>query len=124
MGREEEVVAAARERGQALGRGDEQALRALLHPQFVWTSHTGEVFSRDSYIRSNIGGRNTWFGQQLLDAVAVVDGDVAVLRCVVADDVDTGAGRRIFRMPMTQTWVRGSAGWVCIAGHAGPREKN
>lgn len=122
MGPEEEVLAAARDRGQALGRGDEQALRALLHPQFLWTSHRGETFSRESYLRSNVGGRNTWFGQELVDTVVVVEGDLAVLRCVVVDDVDIGAGRQLFRMPVTQTWVRGSAGWVCLAGHAGPRE--
>ena len=118
----DEVLAAARARGSALGRGDEHALRSLLHEGFVWTSHKGEVFSRETYLQSNIGGANTWYGQQFEQAAVVVAGDdVAVLRCVVADDVDTGTGRHLARMPMTQTWVRGPAGWVCLAGHAGPR---
>lgn len=120
-GAEDEVLAAARARGRALGSGDEPALRALLHPGFVWTSHRGDVFDREGYLRSNTGSTNTWYGQHLEEPVVVVDGDVAVLRCVVADDVDTGTGRHTARMLMTQTWVRHDSGWVCIAGHAGPR---
>ncbi|WP_157676898.1 nuclear transport factor 2 family protein [Auraticoccus monumenti] len=118
---EAEVLAAAEARGRALGDGDELGLRALLHPAFVWTSHRGDVFDRDGYLRSNARGRNRWYGQRLEDPVVVVDGDVAVLRCVVADDVDTGAGRHTARMLITQTWVRRDGRWVCLAGHAGPR---
>ncbi len=50
-----------------------------------------------------------------------VVGDVVVLRCTVADFVDTGRGSEVLRMPMTQVWIRADAQWVCLAGHAGPR---
>lgn len=116
-----EVLAAARRRADALGRGDRDALEALLHPQFVWTSHKGTTFDRSTYLDANAGGPTRWHGQRLEDVdIRVVD-DVAVLRCVVTDDVTTADGRETFRMPMTQTWIRGERGWQCLAGHAGPR---
>jgi len=118
---EAEVLAAARSRADALGRGDRAALEALLHPQFVWTSHRGETFDRTAYLDANTTGRTTWHSQQLNGVdVRVVDA-VAVLRCTVTDEVTTAAGRGTFRMPMTQTWVRNRSGWRCLAGHAGPR---
>lgn len=118
---EEEVLAAARARAEALGRRDEVALRRLLHPRFVWTSHRGEVLDREDYLRSNTRGANRWYAQLVEDPRAVVVNDTAVLRCTVIDDVDTGQGRQRYRMPVTQTWVRLAGHWTCLAGHAGPR---
>lgn len=118
---ERDVRAAAERRASALAAGDEGALRALLHPDFGWTSHTGEQFDRESYLASNIGGRNVWHAQALEGVSVTVAGDTAVLRCTVTDDVTTADGRDRFRMPMTQTWVRSTDGWRCLAGHAGPR---
>jgi hypothetical protein len=120
MNDEEEVLAAATARAEALGRGDATALRDLLHPRFAWTSHKGETFDRESYLQANTAGPNRWHGQRLEQPRTVVVGDVAVLRCTVADEVDSGAGRRTYRMPMTQTWLRVDRRWQCLAGHAGP----
>ncbi|MDY0908515.1 nuclear transport factor 2 family protein [Microbacterium sp. CFBP9034] len=118
---QDEVLAAAERRAVALAAGDERALRTLLHPDFGWTSHTGETFDRDSYVAANLSGPTRWHSQVLTDPRIVVVGDTAVLRCAVTDDVTTSAGRESFRMPMTQTWVRSGGGWQCLAGHAGPR---
>jgi hypothetical protein len=115
------VLLAATARADALAAGDADRLRQLLHPEFIWTSHRGERFNRDDYVHSNIGGRNRWSGQTLQDPAVTVVGDVAVLRCTVVDTVDTGSGSEVFRMPMTQVWIRADAQWVCLAGHAGPR---
>ncbi|MEV1172078.1 nuclear transport factor 2 family protein [Nonomuraea sp. NPDC049784] len=124
MNAEQEVIEAAFERAHALAAGDPDRLRRLLHPDFRWTSHLGEQFDRDDYVLSNTAGAITWKKQSLTDAEVVVVGQVAVLRCVVADDVVTGEGDRLtFRMPMTQTWVKEEGRWLCLAGHAGPRLK-
>jgi hypothetical protein len=48
----------------------------------------------------------------------MVDGDAAVLVGVVVDEVERDGERAVFRLRLTQTWVRGEAGWVCLAGHA------
>ena len=121
MTAEADVLRAATERADALGRGDRRRLEALLHPRFVWTSHTGQMFDRTTYLDANTGGRTAWHGQQLHDVDVRVIDDVAVLRCTVSDDVTTAAGRDTFTMPMTTTWVRDQRGWRCLAGHAGPR---
>jgi ketosteroid isomerase-like protein len=119
--RVEDVLAAAERRAVALGAGDAETLRRLLHPDMVWTSHTGEVFDRDDYLRSNVEAPTRWRGQRLRDPQVVLVGDIAVLYCLVEDSLETGAGIRRFEMPMTQTWVHGDeAGWRLLAGHAGP----
>ncbi len=120
MNEEQEVLAAAERRAVALAAGDSDALRALLHPDFGWTSHTGQHFDRDGYIDANVGGPTRWHAQRLTDVVLSVVGGTAVLRCVVDDEVTFADDRRTLRMPVTQTWVRTSAGWRCLAGHAGP----
>ncbi len=120
MSDEDDVLAAAERRALALAAGDAVSLRELLHPDFVWTSHTGRVFDRDDYIGANVDGPTRWHAQRLTDVVIRVVGDTAVLRCVVDDEVTVAAGRTIFRMPVTQTWVRTVLGWRCLAGHAGP----
>lgn len=117
---EQEVVAAATERAVALASGDAVALAELLHPRFSWTSHRGEAFDRSAYLDNNTGGRTVWDRQELGDPEVVVVGDVAVLRAVVTDVVAGDAGSEMFRMPVTQVWVRGVEGWQCLAGHAGP----
>ena len=116
-----EVLAAAEERARALAGDDEDALRRLLHPEFSWTSHTGERFDRESYLRANRGGGTVWHGQSLRDPAVVVAGSAAVLTCVVVDEVDKGDGVRTYPMPMTQTWVDVGGRWLLLAGHAGPR---
>ncbi|GAA3221348.1 nuclear transport factor 2 family protein [Nonomuraea helvata] len=118
MNTEHEVIEAALERADALAAGDPDRLRRLLHPAFHWTSHLGEQFDRDDYVRANTAGTITWKKQSLTDPeVAVVGQQVAVLRCMVADDVVTGEGGcSTFRMPMTQTWVKEEGRWLCLAG--------
>lgn len=121
MNADAEVLLAATMRADALGRGDRNRLEALLHPEFVWTSHTGETFDRTRYLDANTGGGTVWHGQQLEEVEIRVINEVAVLRCTATDDVTTATGRGSFTMPMTTTWIRDQHGWRCLAGHAGPR---
>jgi hypothetical protein len=115
----QEVLEAARHRAAALTTGDAQELRALLHPQFRWFSHTGERFDRESFVSSNTDGTTKWDRQELSEVEVVTHERTAVLHCEVLDRVDTGSGPEELRMPMTQVWVRYDDRWVCLAGHAG-----
>jgi len=117
----QQVLEAARSRAEALVGGDPDRLTAFLHESFRWTSHTGEEFDLESYVRSNAGGRTVWRRQRMVDPEVTVVDDVAVLRCTVVDEVETTGGPETFRMPMTQVWVRYDAQWQLLAGHAGPR---
>ena len=117
-----DVIRAAQARAGALARGDATGLTTLLHPDFRWTTHTGQVFDRSEYVRRNTGGVTLWRSQALVDPHVVVVGDTAVLHAEVVDEVSGAGGEpEVFRMPMTQVWVREGVGWVCLAGHAGPR---
>ena len=115
------VEAAALARADALASRDGEALRAVLHPRFVWTSHRGETFDLERYVDANTGAGSRWVAQALHDVRVIVVGATAVLVCLVVDDVESGDGPEVFRMPMTQTWVREGDRWLCLAGHAGPR---
>ena len=99
---------------------DAHRLGLLLHPDFRWTSHTGERFDRAGYLASNTGGRTVWRAQDLGAPDVTVVGSTAVLHTVVSDSVERDTGTQVFRMPMTQIWVRVDGGWQCLAGHAGP----
>jgi len=111
------VLRAAEQRAQALAAGDATTLRALLHPEFGWTSHTGQRFDREAYVRRNAGGAVRWHRQELSQVSIRLAGSTAVLWADVTDVVDTGT----FHMPMTPVWVRTEIGWQLLTGHAGPR---
>jgi ketosteroid isomerase-like protein len=122
MGAEQEVLDAARARASALAEGDAERLGELLHADFRWTSHRGEVFDRAEYVRRNTAGHTVWRSQTLSAAEVVVVGQTAVLYAEVVDVVLSGDGEaETFRMPMTQVWVRSDHAWTCLGGHAGPR---
>lgn len=114
------MLAAARSRAHALASGDADRLRSLLHPDFVWTAHTGNTFDRSAYVARNTDGTTRWRSQDLGRTEVTVDGGTAILRTVATDVVDGDDGPATFRMPMTQVWTRTSSGWRCLAGHAGP----
>ena len=122
MDRRDEVIRAAEARASALVRADAAALTHLLHEEFRWTSHTGQVSDRATYVRRNTGGEVRWLSQQLAEVRVTVVGDTAVLLAEVVDVVRRRGGEEeTFRMPVTQTWVHEEGAWRCVAGHAGPR---
>ncbi len=122
MNAEQQVVAAAEDRASALAAGDALRLARLLHEGFRWTSHTGETYSRSEYVRRNTKGSKVWRSQRLSGVEVVVVGDTAVLHAEVTDEVlGEDDECEVFRMPMTQVWVRQGDVWRCLAGHAGPR---
>ena len=116
------VVRAALARAAALADGDGARLTALLHEHFRWTTHVGETYTREEYVRRNTDGHTVWHSQTMRDVDVVVVGDTAVLRAEVVDVVLSEEGRPVtFRMPMTQVWTREGDAWSCLGGHAGPR---
>lgn len=117
---DQQVLAAARLRAQALVDGDSNRLTQLMHPDLRWTTFRGELLDRDTYVRGNTDGSLRWIAQTLEDPDVVAVGDTAVLVAVVTDTVERDGAARTFRLRLTQTWVRAADGWQCLAGHAGP----
>jgi ketosteroid isomerase-like protein len=115
------VLAAAQARAHALAAGDPHELEALLHPAFMWTTHTGQAYDREAYVRRNTDGTTVWRAQRMGDPTVVVVGDTAVLRTMVTDEVEAEDGTTAtLEMPMTQVWVSERGTWRCLVGHAGP----
>jgi hypothetical protein len=75
---EDEVIAAALRRAEALAVGDEATLRVLMHPGLQWTTFRGEVLGYEDYIAGNTRGILRWRAQRLDDIAVVVAGDTAV----------------------------------------------
>ena len=115
------VLAAAKRRAAALVARDPEALRSLHHPALRWTTHRADVLDREAYVRGNTEGELRWLGQTLEAAEVVIVGDAAVLCGLVVDDVEVGGETVSNRLRITQVWVRSGDGWLCLAGHAGPR---
>src|SRR5919106_3542585 len=118
---EREVISAAERRAAALVRGDVAELHRLHHPQMRWTTHTGAVLDRDSYIAGNTNGSLTWHEQRIEQPAVTLVGHVAILTGVVVDAVERDGARATFRLRLTQTWGRQGESWRCISGHAGAR---
>ena len=89
-----------------------------MHPNLQWTTYKGDVLSYEDYIAGSIHGTLVWRAQRLEDVQVVVLGDTAVLTASVFDEVSQGGSDQTFKLRLTQTWVRTSAGWRCLAGHA------
>ena len=122
MDEEQDVLGAAEARAQALAQGNADRLLELLHEEFRWTSHSGEVYDRAEFVRRNTQGDTVWRSQVLADPHVVVVEGTAVVSALVTDVVLGRDGEpETFRMPMTQVWVKAGPGWTCLAGHAGPR---
>ncbi len=117
---EQEVLAAARRRSQALVARDADALRALHHPALKWTTHRGETKDRDAYVAGNTQTDLVWRAQALERTEIAIVGDTAILTAIVYDEFERGGEPHSHRMHLSQTWVRGADGWVCLAAHAGP----
>jgi ketosteroid isomerase-like protein len=115
---EDEVLAAAHRRAQALAAGDPEALRALHHPALRWLTHRGEVLDRDAYVAGNTRSDLVWRSQRLEDPQVAIAGDTAVLTATVVDEVERAGEPQTFRLALLQTWVREDGRWLCLAGSA------
>jgi hypothetical protein len=117
---EREILEAAERRSRALVARDAEALRALHHPRLRWTTHRGEVKGRDAYVDGNTNAEPVWRAQRLEQPEVVLAGETAVLTAVVYDELERAGASGAHRMCLTLTWIREAAGWVVLAGHAGP----
>jgi hypothetical protein len=117
---EQAVAEAAVRRASALADGDEAGLRLLMHPDLQWTTFRGTVLDYEGYVTANTGSELLWRSQRLDETKIVVVGDTAVLTAWVTDEVTRDGRDLVFRLRLTQTWVRTAQGWRCLAGHASP----
>jgi uncharacterized protein DUF4440 len=116
----EAVLAATERRSAALVARDADALRALHHPSFRFTTPRGDVKDLDAYIAANTAGELVWRAQHLVSHELVVAGDTAVLVGVMHDEFERAGEAGAHDMHVTFVWVLAGDAWVLLAGHAGP----
>jgi hypothetical protein len=116
----DQVLEAARRRGDVLVLGDWTALAALLHARFCYTNSAGERYDRDGYLMFVSRGPLRWIGQRLTDPRVTMAGEVAVLTAIVHDNVVVGDEEHSWTFSTTQTYVRERRNWLYLAGHTGP----
>jgi hypothetical protein len=114
------VLAASERRSAALVARDADALRALHHPAFRFTTPRGDVKDLDAYLAGNTAGEFVWRAQHLVSHDIVVEGEVAVLTGVMHDEFERAGQVGVHHMHVTFVWVAREGAWVLLAGHAGP----
>jgi hypothetical protein len=114
------VLAASERRSAALVARDADALRALHHPGFRFTTPRGDVKDLAAYIEGNTAGELVWRAQHLVSHEIVLAGEVAVLTGVMHDEFERAGVVGAHDMHVTFVWVLAGDAWVLLAGHAGP----
>jgi ketosteroid isomerase-like protein len=112
------ILAATRRRSAALVARDAEALRALHHPDFRFTTPRGDVRDRDQYLAGNTGGDLVWRDQYLVEHEVLTHGETAVLVAVVHDAFERAGVPGEHDMRLTLVWVKAGDDWVVLAAHA------
>ena len=117
------LEAAVHQRADALGRGDREMLESLMHPDAVWTTHTGLVLERDAYIARNTS-QVKWRKQDVRVERLRIDEGIGIVLAIVDDVVDGERAAERFTMRVTLVWRHYEEhGWRLLAAHAGPRTR-
>jgi ketosteroid isomerase-like protein len=121
MNPEADVLDVARRRSAALVARDAQALTALHHAAFRFTTPRGDVRDRAQYVHGNTGGSLVWRAQRLEDPDVTIVDDTAILTAVAHDEFERDGTPQAHAMRLTLTFVRDAGSrWIALAGHAGP----
>lgn len=94
--------------------GDTKAVDPLLAPDFVNTDADGQVYGKDRLLSNLKGGK--WEYNTISDVKVIVHGTTAIATGAWAGKGVDGDGTAIDRSERwTDTWVKTSRGWRCVA---------
>ena len=101
---------------QAEVRKDFAALDRFMADEYIFTDPDGVVFTKAQNLASFKSEQNA-VTSELLSEVAVQDfGNAAVVTGLTKETVKGRPGSDTYRF--TDTWVKRSGSWQCVAGHA------
>jgi hypothetical protein len=113
-----EVDEALRARSACLVSRDGDALRALLHPDFVYTTSDGRLQGREDYIAATTAGDLHWRHQEFEDVQVAPEGPVVVVTARVVDHLRWNDELFTWRFATTQVYVPAEDGRLLYrAGH-------
>jgi hypothetical protein len=114
-----ELLTAAESRAAALVDQDPEALAAMLHPDFLYVTASGQRLDRAGYVTFCLDSGIRWQSQHLTGVATRIVGTTGVLAGDVVDDVILEGVPQQWRLTTTQTYVWDQA-WLYLAGHTAP----
>ena len=107
-----------RARAACLVRRDGDALRDLLHPDFIYTTSDGRLCGREDYIATTTAGDLHWQEQAFEDVQVASQGPVLIVTARVVDHVRWRDELATWRFATTQVYVSTEDGRLLYrAGH-------
>jgi hypothetical protein len=107
-----------RARSACLVSRDGDALRALLHPDFVYTTSEGRLSGREDYIATTTAGDLHWQEQAFEDVQVASEGPVVIVTARVVDHLRWNHELVTWRFATTQVYVPAEDGRLLYrAGH-------
>ena len=115
---ERAVKEAMRARAACLVSRDGAALRALLHPDFVYTTTDGRLCGADEYIATTTAGDLHWQEQTFEDVQVASEGPVVIVTARVVDTLRWEDELVTWHFATTQMYVPAEDGRLLYrAGH-------
>jgi len=103
---------------QATQQKDEAALKLLLGPELVYVEYDGTIMNRAAYIAS-VQSPSSHAARIVSESMKVrLYGVVALVNGVYRENGVKNGKPYSLRERFTDTWVRQSSGWVCVASQA------
>jgi uncharacterized protein (TIGR02246 family) len=104
---------------QAIRENDAKTISELVAPDFVGTSTTGRVGSKSTLLSAVRRDKNTYKSATARSMSVRTQGDdVAVVTGIARESGTTPDGKRFTNSRrFTDTWVKRSGKWRCIASH-------
>lgn len=119
---EQEIIRLVHARSEALVKSDVDAMRAILHPDFVYVNAGGYVSDRESYLGRFVDPDDapTWELQDVSEISVRIFGDMAIANCRVHDVATWKEHRMDASFRSTFVYLNTPDGWQCVTGHTSP----
>ncbi len=117
----DQLAEVLRRKADALASRSEPALRALMHPAFLYVTAAGRILDRNGYIAAYCASGPTQIRHQDAEILAVSDlGECALAALRLRDDVEIDGQPEAWSLRSFAVFRRAEAGWLWAGGQTVP----